>query len=216
MSLWGRAFAAMYDRVMAETEAAGLSDRRRQLLAGARGRVIELGAGTGVNLQHYPAAGIEELVLVEPEAPMAKRLEARLGQSGLPARVVRAPAEELPLPDASFDTAVCTLVLCTVGDPARALAELHRVLTPGGSLLFLEHVRSEDPRIARWQDRIHPLWVRLGHGCHCNRPTLDAITSASFEVQSVERGRVPKAPKIVKPMIVGTAVTPAPAQAAAA
>lgn len=216
MSLWGRVFAAMYDRVMAETEAAGLSDRRRQLLAGARGRVIELGAGTGVNLQHYPAAGIEELVLVEPEAPMAKRLEARLGQSSLPARVVRAPAEELPLPDASFDTAVCTLVLCTVGDPARALAELHRVLTPGGSLLFLEHVRSEDPRIARWQDRIHPLWVRLGHGCHCNRPTLDAITSAGFEVQSVERGRVPKAPKIVKPMIVGTAVTPAPAQAAAA
>lgn len=207
MSLWGRVFAAMYDRIMADTEAAGLAERRRALLTGAQGRVIELGAGTGVNLQHYPATGIEELVLVEPEAPMAKRLERRASESTLSARVIRAPAEELPLPDASFDTAVCTLVLCTVRDPARALAELRRVLRPGGRLLFLEHVRSEDPRIARWQDRLHPLWVRFGHGCHCNRPTLDALSGAGFELGEVEHGRVPKAPPIVRPLIAGTAIS---------
>ena len=205
MSLWGRVFARFYDRFMAETEEAGLGDRRRELLSGVSGSVIELGAGTGVNLQHYPAAGVEELVLVEPEAPMAVRLERRAAESPLPTRVVRAPAEELPLPDASFDFAVCTLVLCTVNDQPRALAELRRVLKPGGRLLFLEHVRAEDPALARWQDRLQPLWVRFGHGCHCNRPTLGALGSAGFRVDDVTHSRILKAPPIVRPMIVGTA-----------
>jgi SAM-dependent methyltransferase len=206
----------MYDRVMAETEAAGLGERRGGLLSQAHGRVIELGAGTGVNLEHYPRDGIEELVLVEPEAPMAKRLEKRVSESGRPATVVRAPAEALPLPDSSFDTAVCTLVLCTVDDPAGALSELRRVLKPEGKLLFLEHVRAEDPGLARWQDRLHPLWVRLGHGCHCNRATLDAIAGSGFAVGDVEHGRIPKAPKIVRPLIAGVARAPAPASPAPA
>lgn len=205
MSLWGRVFAALYDRLMTDTEQAGLAVRRRQLLAAARGSVIEIGAGTGVNLQHYTPS-VEELVLVEPEEPMAKRLERKLEQASLPARVVRAPAEELPLPDSSFDHAVCTLVLCTVSDQARALSELRRVLKPGGVLLFLEHVRSDDPNVARWQDRLHPLWVRCGHGCHCNRRTLDAILAAGFQVRELERGRVPKAPAIVRPLIAGSVV----------
>src|SRR5437588_3279161 len=205
MSLWGRVFAAMYDRMMAGTEEAGLSDRRHALLGVAHGAVIEIGAGTGVNLGHYPQSGIDELVMVEPEEPMARRLERKAAESTLPVRVVRAPAEELPFPDASFDVAVSTLVLCTVNDQPRALAELRRVLKPDGTLLFLEHVRADDPRVARWQDRLLPLWVRCGHGCHCNRPTLDTITSSGFDVRDVEHTRLPKAPPIVRPMIVGTA-----------
>lgn len=205
MNLWGRTFARFYDRFMAATEEAGLGARRAELLAGAHGAVIELGSGTGVNLEHYPASGIDELVLVEPEEPMARRLERRAANSQLPTRVVRAPAEELPLPDASFDVAVCTLVLCTVADQQRALAELRRVLKPGGRLLFLEHVRAKDLKLARWQDRLHPLWVRFGHGCHCNRATVQAMRDAGFVVGELEHDRIPKAPAIVRPMAVGSA-----------
>lgn len=207
MSLWGRAFALLYDRVMAGTEREGLSARREDLLAGAHGSVVEIGAGTGVNLEHYPST-LTELVLVEPEAPMARRLERRVRESDLPARVVRAPAEAVPLPDASFDFAVATLVLCTVTDPAASLHELRRLLKPGGRLLFLEHVRAEDPRAARWQDRLHPLWLRFGHGCHCNRETLASIQAAGFAVDRLQKGELPKLPVIVRPLITGAA-TPA-------
>jgi ubiquinone/menaquinone biosynthesis C-methylase UbiE len=204
LNIWGRIFAAIYDRVMADSERAGLADRRRELLSESHGRVVEIGAGTGVNLDKYPD-GVTELVLVEPEAPMAKRLQRHLHRSAAPARIVNAPAEALPLPDASFDFAICTLVLCTVSDPAQALSELRRVLKPGGRLLFLEHVRAEDPGLARWQDRVQPVWLRVGHGCHCNRSTLEAIRAGGFTVGDVEHGRLPKALPIVKPMIVGSA-----------
>src|SRR3954451_12163401 len=121
----------MYDRLMAGTEEAGLARMRAGPLAGAGGRVIEVGAGTGVNLQHYGAAA-ERLVLTEPEEPMARRLRDRAAASGRAAEVVQAPAESLPFADDSFDPAVSTLALCTVGDPDRALAEISRVLRPGG------------------------------------------------------------------------------------
>ncbi len=208
MNLWGRLFAKFYDRGMAATEAAGLTARRRTLLSGAHGSVIEIGAGTGVNLAQYPA-GLTEVVLVEPESPMAEKLQQHLGRIASPVRIVQAPAELIPLPDDSFDFAVATLVLCTVENPQRALSELRRVLKPGGRLLFLEHVRAEDPNVAKWQDRLHPLWLRVGHGCHCNRSTLEEIRAAGFVVESVEHGRVPKAPPIVKPMIAGIASAPA-------
>jgi ubiquinone/menaquinone biosynthesis C-methylase UbiE len=197
-------FALAYDRAMAATEAAGLGERRRQLLSGAHGDVLEIGAGTGVNLNLYPDA-VERLVLVEPEPPMARRLRERVRASGRAAEVVSAPAEALPIASDSFDVAVCTLVLCTVADPARALAELRRVLRPGGELLFLEHVRSDDPARARWQDRLDPLWRRWGHGCRCNRQTATTIAAAGFAVERCESGRVPKAPPIVRPLIAGTA-----------
>jgi ubiquinone/menaquinone biosynthesis C-methylase UbiE len=207
MSLYGRIFAAIYDRAMAGTEEAGLGERRRALLASAEGRVIEIGAGTGVNLAHYPDT-VTELVLTEPEEPMARRLEAKAQASGRPTTVVRTPAEALPFPDRSFDTAVCTLVLCTVRDPERTLAELARVLKPGGRLLFLEHVRSDDPSLARWQDRFAPLWRRCGHGCNCNRPTPDLIRSSAFELTEISEGELPKSPPIVRPLRVGHAVAP--------
>lgn len=202
---WGRLFSAVYDRGLKATEEAGLSQMRHELLAGARGRVLELGAGTGLNLEHYPEA-IESLTLVEPDPHMTKQLRPKVAVSGRAAEVVEAPAEALPFPDGSFDSVVVTLVLCTVPDPAAGLGEIKRVLKPGGRLLFLEHVRSEDPGVASWQDRLERPWRFLGDGCHCNRDTVAAITAAGFDLGEVERGSLPKAPPIVRPLATGAAM----------
>jgi ubiquinone/menaquinone biosynthesis C-methylase UbiE len=204
MSLWGWAFAAMYDRAMAEVEKAGLAAHRERLLAAAAGRVLEIGGGTGANLPFYRSA-VTELVLAEPDEQMARRLEPRLVGYRLPARVVRAPAEQLPLEDASFDCAVSTLTLCTVADPVRALAEVRRVLRPEGRLLFIEHVRSDDPDLARWQDRLRGPWAWVGHGCQTNRRTLETILAAGFTVADLRRERLRKALPIVKPLVMGAA-----------
>ena len=204
MSLYGRIFAAGYDRLMAGTEKAGLSERRQSLLADARGRVLEIGGGTGANLAFY-GADVEEIVVTEPEEPMARRLEHKLGTAHRPVRIVRASAEQLPFEDASFDTVVSTLVLCTVPHPDRALYEIRRVLKPDGRLLFIEHVRSDDARLARWQDRLRGPWSWCGHGCQCNRPTLRTIESTGFSVSQLNQDQLPKAPPIVRPLIVGAA-----------
>jgi ubiquinone/menaquinone biosynthesis C-methylase UbiE len=203
---WGRMFAAVYDRGLKRTEEGGLGEMRRELLAGAGGRVLEIGAGTGVNLDLYPEA-VTELVLVEPDPHMAKRLRARLAASPRQATVLEAPAEKLPHPDASFDVAVTTLVLCTVPNPEAALAELRRVLVPGGRLLLIEHVRAEDAGSARWQDRLEKPWQFLGDGCHCNRDTAASLADAGFETGGLEPGHLPKAPPIVRPLIHGIART---------
>jgi ubiquinone/menaquinone biosynthesis C-methylase UbiE len=207
MSLWGRIFAAGYDTFQAGLERNFMGRLRHELLAGASGAVVEIGAGTGVNLPHYPSA-VERIVCTEPEEPMARRLRRKAVDSGLAVEVVEAPAERLPFEDDSFDTAVATLVLCTVTDPAAALRELARVPRPGGRLIFIEHVRSPEEGLAKWQDRLHPLWVRFGHGCHCNRPTLEAIEGSPLRVESHRRGRIPKAPPIVRPLLTGVAVAP--------
>lgn len=194
----------LYDLLMARTERAGLTERRRALLVGAHGRVLEVGAGTGVNLGLY-GADVDELVLVEPAEGMASRLRARAAESQFATEVVSASATKLPFADSSFDAVVATLVLCSVSDPARALAELRRVLRPGGVLLFLEHVRSRNPRLARWQDRLTPFQKLVGGGCHPNRDTLGAIERAGFVVAGLERGAVPRAPAYLRPLITGTA-----------
>jgi ubiquinone/menaquinone biosynthesis C-methylase UbiE len=204
MSIGGWLFAAVYDRFTAAAEAAGLSKRREELLAAANGRVLEIGAGTGANLAFYPDA-VQTLTLTEPEAPMARRLARRVASQARIVNIVEAPAEDLPFPDGSFDTIVVTLVLCTVSNPARALAEIRRVLAPGGRLLFLEHVRSDDSRIARWQDRLDPLNQIIAHGCHCNRTTLDTIQAAGFTILELTRGEFSKAPPFVRPLIAGAA-----------
>lgn len=201
---WGRAFSALYDRALKGSEEAGLGMMREELLAGARGRVIEIGAGTGVNLNLYLDA-VEELILVEPDPHMARQMGPKLAASPRAARVVEAPAERLPFEDASFDTAVATLVLCTVPNPEGALAEISRVLKPGGQLLFIEHVRSEDPGLARWQDRLERPWHFLGDGCHCNRETVATIESSALQLEDVKGGELPKAPPIVRPLIRGSA-----------
>lgn len=204
MGLYQRCFASVYDRFMARSEAAGLADLRRAVLAQAEGRALELGAGTGHNLTHYPAA-VTEVILTEPSEAMAKRLRRRAAKAPLPARVVVAPAERLPVDDASVDTVVGTLVLCTVDDPERALAEVARVLRPGGRLLFLEHVRSAEPGLARWQDRLERPWHAIGAGCHPNRDTLATIAASPLAVEHAEHGRLPKAMPLVRPAVWGTA-----------
>jgi ubiquinone/menaquinone biosynthesis C-methylase UbiE len=204
---WGRGFAALYDRMLAGTEDAGLRDRRRELLSEAEGATLELGAGTGLNLDLYPAA-VTELVLTEPSEHMARRLRERAAAEARAVEVVESPAERLPFPDDRFDTVVGTLVLCTVDDPARTLAEVNRVLRPGGRLLFLEHVRSDDPRVARWQDRLERPWRFMGAGCHCNRDTPATLEASPLRVERLDHGELPKAPPIVRPLILGDARSP--------
>jgi ubiquinone/menaquinone biosynthesis C-methylase UbiE len=195
----------MYDRCSRSSEEAGLGEIRQRLLGDASGDVLEIGAGTGVNLSHYDA-GLASLVLTEPEPAMLRRLRPKVLEQAPLAQVVRAPVEELPFEDASFDSVVSTLVLCGVEDQGRALGEVRRVLRPGGRLLFIEHVRSDDdPKLGRFQDRFN--W--LNHflvDCDCNRQTLTAIEQQGFAVSRVERVELPKAPKFTRPAIVGSAV----------
>ena len=198
--------APAYDRFSRGSEEAGVRELRQKLIVGATGRVLEIGAGTGANLPHYNGS-IESLVVTEPEPPMLRRLQRRAREHVPAAQVLRAPAEDLPFEDDSFDTVVSTLVLCGVDDQPRALREARRVLRPGGRLLFLEHVRADDPALARLQDRMN--WLnRLVVGCDCNRPTLATIEAEGFGVDRLEHTTMPRAPKFVRPLIVGTATSP--------
>jgi SAM-dependent methyltransferase len=201
---WGRVFTEVYDRGLKAVEEAGLREIRRGALSSATGRTLDLGAGTGANLPLFPPA-VSELVLVEPDPHMLKKLRARIGGGGPPTSVVQAGAEALPFEDASCDTAVFTLVLCTVPDPAAALAEASRVLRPGGKLLFVEHVRSRDAALARWQDRLERPWRFLGDGCHCNRDTEATIDASPFAIERLEAGKLPKSLPIVRPLLTGSA-----------
>jgi ubiquinone/menaquinone biosynthesis C-methylase UbiE len=173
------------------------------------GEVLDLGAGTGANLRRFRAAA--HVTAVEPSAAMRAQLVTKLGHVSVPVDVVDAGAEELPFPDASFDDVVCTLVLCTVPDPDRALAEVWRVLKSDGRLVFLEHVRAAGVA-ARAQDLITPLVRHLGAGCHPNRDTVAAIAAAGF--MAVERFKpVPRLP-LIAPFVAGTAAPAVRLQAA--
>jgi ubiquinone/menaquinone biosynthesis C-methylase UbiE len=202
MSIRTRFFAATYDRFMKDAQEAGLAAMRQQLLAGARGDVLEIGAGTGLNISHYGPA-VQSLTITEPEPPMLRRLTRRAAEEAPDAKVLRAPAEDLPFEDDSFDTVVATLVLCGVDDQPRALREIKRVLRPDGQFLFLEHLRSEDPKVARLQNRLN--WFnRLVVCCDCNRPTLDTMRGAGFDVTADDTA-LPKAPPFARPAAIGTA-----------
>ena len=205
MGLASWLFAAAYDAMIKAVEEAGLAAHRQRLLAHAAGRVIEIGAGTGANLQLYGPV-VTDLVLCEPAPQMAKRLEKKMPMLPRPARISPDAAEDLHEEGGSFDVAVSTLVLCTVRDQRRALSELHRVLRPGGRLLFLEHVRATDPGLARWQDRLNFINRRVLQGCNCNRDTVSAIAAAGFEVTSLLHDQMKKAPPFVRPLVIGTAV----------
>jgi SAM-dependent methyltransferase len=201
---WSRVFPHVYDAAFALAERRGLREVRKDLVALSKGRVVELGAGTGLNLVHYPE-DVSELLLTEPDPHMAAKLRKRTGFLSLNARVVQAPAEELPFDDASVDTVVSTLVLCTVQNPHQALAEVARVLRPGGSLLFAEHVRSASPRAARWQDRINTPWSWYACGCQCNRDTVSAIRANSFYIGEMTHHRLRWISPVVRPLMVGSA-----------
>jgi ubiquinone/menaquinone biosynthesis C-methylase UbiE len=203
-NLWSRLVAATYDPFLAFAERRGMRDRRRLLLERAQGRVLEIGAGTGLNLAHYPYA-LEQLILSEPVDPMARRLESRLRRSGLGGQVVRAGADALPVPTGSIDTVVSTLVLCTVPDPDAALGEIRRVLRPGGRLLVCEHVRAESEDRARWQQRLAGPWAAFAAGCRCDQETL-AMIERDFQVERLEREAWRGMPGLVRPLILGEAI----------
>ncbi|MCV7163007.1 class I SAM-dependent methyltransferase [Mycobacterium stomatepiae] len=200
---WLRIMAWVYDPFVWVGELAGMRRRRRTVVSGARGRVVEIGAGTGLNIAHYPD-GIDDLVLMEPEPAMRRKLARRLQRHARPARIVNAPAECLPLTDESVDTVVSTLVLCTVEDPERALREIARVLRPDGQLLFVEHVRANSRLLAAWQDYLFRPWRAFAGGCCCNRPTGELMRACGFAVtaeDAVWRGM----PRIVRPLMMGRA-----------
>ena len=177
---------------------------RKNLIAGRDRRRAEIGGGMGANPGYYGAGGA--LTVTEPEADV-ETLERKAREQNSQATVLRAPAEDLPFEDASFDTVVSTLVLCGVGDQPRVMRELRRVLRPGGRLIFIEHVRSDDPHIAKTQDRMNSI-NRFLVCCDCNRPTLDTIRATGFEVTELEQTELPKAPPFVRPLIIGTATAP--------
>jgi ubiquinone/menaquinone biosynthesis C-methylase UbiE len=196
---------AIYDTITRASEEACLAAWRSDLLGGLSGDVLEIGAGTGANTAHYPAS-VKRLVLTEPDPGMFTKLERRA--RGIAAVLRQAPSDELPFDDASFDAVVCTLVLCSVPDPAGSLREIRRVLRPGGRLVFLEHVAADDPRRLAWQRRIEPLWKRVMGNCHLTRRTEQAILDAGFALERVDRASVPKAAPIVRATVRGIARKP--------
>jgi SAM-dependent methyltransferase len=204
---WGtRCGPILYDPFLWLAERRSMSELRRDIVSRAHGRVLELGAGTGLNLRHY-RADLDELVLTEPEPGMARRLERRAARTASAnSRVLRAPAEQLPFPDRSFDAVVATLVFCTVADPTAALLEARRVLRDDGRLLFIEHVRAPaESGLERWQKRLHSPWRAFASGCRCDQDTMRLIEQAGFVPADCRPARWRAMPAIVQPLICGQA-----------
>jgi ubiquinone/menaquinone biosynthesis C-methylase UbiE len=180
-----RWFASIYDRMMASAERSFMRGVRQEVAGGAQGRVLELGAGTGANFAYY-GDHAQAIEATEPDPFMMERAALRAGGAPRPISLHQAPAEQLPFDDASFDTVVSTLVMCTVRDPAAALAEVRRVLKPAGQLRMYEHVRYDHAFGAFWQDAACPLWRWLGAGCHPNRDTAAHVRAAGFQFSRLE------------------------------
>jgi ubiquinone/menaquinone biosynthesis C-methylase UbiE len=201
-------FARFFDRLsrLMEREA---GRHRDELLAGLAGRVVEIGAGNGINFAHYPNS-VNEVIALEPEAYLRQKAQRAARDAPVPVNVRAGVAAALPLNDASVDGAVASLVLCTVPDLPAALAELRRVLKPGGELRFMEHVRSEQPRKARLQQRLDRsgIWPRLGGGCHCGRDTVAAIKSSGFQLNRVRRYALGPSWIVTNPHVLGSARAP--------
>lgn len=208
--------APVYDRLVAPAEQACFGQWRQDLLASAHGNVVEIGAGTGVNIARYPST-VGRVSFTEPDPGMRKQLVAKLeaargdGTFRPPDAEVRPdPAAHLTFANDTFDVAVTTLVLCTVPDPDAVLAEIRRVLKPGATLLFMEHVAAEDrPDRLKWQRRIDPIWRRVAGGCRLTRRTADTIGAAGFTIEDITRESARKASPLVRPTIRGTATTTA-------
>lgn len=204
-----RWFATFWER-MVKAEPTKIRKLRDKTLAGLSGRVLEVGAGNGANFHRYPDT-VTEIVASEPDPYMIERAEKRAATMARPIKIVQAPAEALPFTDGEFDAVVSTLVLCSVPDVGHALAEIQRVLKPGGDLRFFEHVRYENPIGSMVQDVLQPVWTWLGAGCHPNRDTEAAIVEAGFVIQQVDHlsGSPPIPPMcLTRPCIQGAAVRP--------
>jgi ubiquinone/menaquinone biosynthesis C-methylase UbiE len=178
--------AKIYDAVLAPTEWMGVRDQRRRLMDGLSGIIVEVGAGTGLNVPLYPTTALE-VHAVEPDQHMLERLRSKADGPSPRLYLYRADARHLPFADGTFDVAIVTFALCTIPDPERALNEVHRVVRSGGVLRFLEHVRSGKTRTAGWQDRVAPLWDRISGGCRLNQPTVEILEATRWEVDNVWR-----------------------------
>jgi ubiquinone/menaquinone biosynthesis C-methylase UbiE len=178
---------------------------RARTLAPARGRILEIGFGTGMNLGFYPP-GVRRIEAIDPDLDLDRYSQPRIEASRMDVDFHHLDAEHLPFDDASFDTVVSTLTLCSIPDVVHALGEIHRVLRPGGQFLFLEHGRAPQPRLARWQDRLTPLWKPLGGGCHLNRPVGELVTGAGLRLDAVRRYYLPAVPRILGFMTEGVAL----------
>lgn len=178
--------AAIYDAALAPTEWMGVRDQRRRSMDGLTGRIVELAAGTGLNVPLYPETA-DEIHAVEPDDHMLKRLRTRAARSDVKLFLYRGTATRLPFVDGVFDGAILTFALCTIPDPAAALEEIHRVVRSGGVLRFLEHVRSSKARTARWQDRATPMWSKFAGGCRLNQSTVEILESTRWDVDDLWR-----------------------------
>ena len=197
-------FATLYDTAFILAERRGLREIRRALLSQATGRVLELGAGTGINIAHYPAT-VGALVLTEPDPFMAAKLRKRAYLDNAQTAVVEAPGEVVPVEDSTIDTVVSTLVLCTVKDQGKTLAEIARILRPGGKFLFIEHVRSDRSAVAFLQDKLNTPWSWYARGCQCNRDTVAAIGESTLRVSEIRKERLRWISPLTHPLVVGVA-----------
>jgi ubiquinone/menaquinone biosynthesis C-methylase UbiE len=195
----------VYPRVMEWTLGrAALDAERAAALADARGDVLEIGFGSGLNLAHYPPA-VRRLSVVDPSDALAPRVAARIAAAPFPVERRLTAAERLPFADATFDCVTSTWTLCTIPDVRAALAEVRRVLKPSGTLLFLEHGRSDDARVARWQDRVNPIQRVIGCGCNLNRRIADLVADGGFTITRLERYVLAGEPRLYAEMYRGAA-----------
>lgn len=207
MAVLDRAFAAIYDPFMAGAEAGRLGGLREEVLAHLDGHVVEIGAGTGANLPHYPAS-VDRLSLCEPEPAMRARLSTKAAElADERIEVLDAPAESLPFDDDTVDHLVSTLVLCTVDDLTAAVAEAYRVLRPGGTLTVIEHVASDGRVALAVQRTVTPAWRVVARGCHLDRPTVEVLEAAGFDTSRLEHADVPGMDRI-GPVVAGSAAVP--------
>ena len=169
--------------------------RRSMVVPLAKGDVFELGCGGGINQQFYKTDAIKTYAGIDPHDGLLDAAREEAERKGWAADIKQGVGEDIPFAGSSFDTVVCTFTLCSVQEPDRVLSEMLRVLRPGGQALFLEHGRAPDANVAKWQDRIEPVWKRLAGGCHLTRPIGSAFRGAGFEVEPLGQGYMPKTPK---------------------
>jgi ubiquinone/menaquinone biosynthesis C-methylase UbiE len=178
---------------------------RRRTLAQARGRILEIGFGTGMNLQYYPPS-VRRIEAIDPDVDLDRFSGPRMAASNIEVDFHHLDAEHLPFESESFDTVTCTLTLCSIPDVGHALGEVRRVLKPGGRFLFLEHGLSPEPRVARWQHRLTPLQRRIGGGCHLDRPTSELVGATGMALHGVRNYYLQRLPRFVGYMTEGAAI----------
>ncbi|MCC7257725.1 MAG: methyltransferase domain-containing protein [Gammaproteobacteria bacterium] len=203
MRIWGEWVCPRLLNLMMEDDE-DLKALRTRTLAPTTGRVLELGFGTGLNLHHYPP-GVKRLVAVDPNPGMAALAHERMAGAGLEVEHYQTTAEQLPFDSASFDSVVCTLTLCSIPDVAASLAEVGRVLKPGGQFLFCEHGLHADAGMRRWQHRLNPLWKRVFDGCHINRDIARLVEDAGLVLDPLEHPVLKSLPKVAAYFYLGRA-----------